>query len=66
MKKLVCRHCGSGQVDLSGFVHWDYEKQDFVVTSIDVLDVDHLENQYADCAFCGKADQGVAVWEELS
>ena len=65
MKRLVCKHCGSEDVDLSGFVHWDKDKQAFQFSNIDVLELDNMENQYADCADCGEHNNGVAEWVDM-
>ena len=63
MKKLVCSKCGSDDINVDAFVRWDVKSQQFVLSC---LSSEYLDYTYADCASCGEAHEGVAVWEELS
>jgi DNA-directed RNA polymerase subunit RPC12/RpoP len=62
MKRLVCKYCGSEDLDVDAFVHWDFKGQQFTLSN---LASEHLEYTYADCANCGEHDDGVAIWEEV-
>lgn len=62
---LICKDCGSSQLQFCGWLRWDCDKQQFVPDGLEVNDpYKHMASQYAHCDECNEAGEGQAVWME--
>ena len=66
MKKLVCKHCGSDKVELTGWCYWNDHNQRFEFKSIDVINpIKDICHQYAQCNSCDEHGDMLLKWKNL-